>query len=233
MKKVFPDKIINVENTDAFDNKFIFDYLECNYSSNKDIEVIYLSDLLEGKKNEEILEKVTNKPAMYSNVYSSEDELKIFIELFQNAIKGNKKIHIIWITLNAEVKILEEYYTQLGFMREDINCFDPDFKIPLVTASVKIENIMWKGSDYKAQWENIHFNPPIRESGEVKAMFKWINRWVTAWIYIKKKTPEIELFLSEQVKTEKILPLTLTKLLKYNLESIWFIGNNEELIIEY
>jgi hypothetical protein len=29
-------------------------------------------------------------------------------------------------------------------MREDINCFDPDFNIPLVTASVKIENIMWK-----------------------------------------------------------------------------------------
>jgi hypothetical protein len=46
--------------------------------------------------------------------------------------------------LDAEIKMLEEYYTQLGFMREDINCFDPDFSVPMVTASVKIENIMWK-----------------------------------------------------------------------------------------
>jgi hypothetical protein len=34
-------------------------------------------------------------------------------------------------------------------MREDINCFDPDFSVPMVTVSVKIENIIWKGSDYK------------------------------------------------------------------------------------
>jgi hypothetical protein len=92
---------------------------------------------------------------------------------------------------------------------------------------------MWKGSDYKAQWEKIHFNPPIRESWEVKAMFKWINRWVTAGIYISKKTSEIELFLSEQIKTEKILPLAIAKLLKYNLESIWFIWKDTELIVEY
>jgi hypothetical protein len=64
-------------------------------------------------------------------------------------------------------------------------------------------------------------------------MFKWINRWVTAGIYISRKTPEIELFLSEQIKTEKILPLAISKLLKYNLESIWFIWKNTELIVEY
>jgi hypothetical protein len=233
MKKVSPDKIINIENTDTFDNKFLFDYLECDYASIRDVEVIYLSDLLEFKRNEEVFDKVEKKPAMYSNVYSPEDELAIFTELFNDAINNNKKIHIVWITLDAEVKMLEEYYTQLGFMREDINCFDPDFKIPLVTASVKIENIMWKWSDYKAQGEKIYFNPPVRESWEVKAMFKWINRWVTAGIYISKKTPEIESFLSEQVKTEKILPIAISKLLKYNLESIWFTGRDEELVIEY
>jgi hypothetical protein len=92
---------------------------------------------------------------------------------------------------------------------------------------------MWKGSDYKAQWKNIHFTPPIRESWEVKAMFKWINRWVIVWIYISEKIPEIEKFLSEQVKTEKILPLTLCKLLKYNLEQVWFSWKNQKLIIEY
>jgi hypothetical protein len=32
---------------------------------------------------------------MYSNVYSPENELEIFKELFENAIKNNKKIHII------------------------------------------------------------------------------------------------------------------------------------------
>ena len=233
MKRVFPDKIVNIENTDKFDNKFLFDYLECDYSSNNDVEVIYLSHLLESRRNEEVFAKVWNKPAMYSNVYSPEDELEIFTQLFTEAINNKKKIHIVWITLDAEIKMLEEYYTQLWFMREDINCFDPDFSIPLVTVSVKIENIMWKWSDYKAQWSKIYFNPPVRESWEVKAMFKGINRWVTAGIYISEKTSEIESFLSNQVKTEKILPLTLTKLLKYNLESIWFTWEDKELIIEY
>jgi len=31
---------------------------------------------------------------------------------------------------------------------------------------------MWKGSDYKAQKEAIFFCPPIRESGQNKALFK-------------------------------------------------------------
>ena len=57
-------------------------------------------------------------------------------------------------------------------MREDINCFDPDFSIPYVTVSVKIENLMWKGSDYKRMRSAIFFNPPVRESGQTKAMFK-------------------------------------------------------------
>jgi hypothetical protein len=95
MKKIFPNKIVNIENTDKFDNKFLFDYLECDYSSNKDVEVIYLSDLLEPKRNEEVFAKIANKPAMYSNVYSPEDELKIFTQLFTEAINNKKKIHIV------------------------------------------------------------------------------------------------------------------------------------------
>jgi hypothetical protein len=95
MKRVFPDKIVNIDNTDKFDNKFLFDYLECDYSSNSDVEVIYLSDLLEPKRNEEVFVKVVNKPAMYSNVYSPEDELAIFTELFNDAIQNKKKIHIV------------------------------------------------------------------------------------------------------------------------------------------
>jgi hypothetical protein len=57
-------------------------------------------------------------------------------------------------------------------MREDINCFRVDFSRVLISASVKIENLMWRGSDYKRMGEKIYFIPPIREAGEVKAMFK-------------------------------------------------------------
>jgi hypothetical protein len=95
MKKIFPDKIINIENTDVFDQKFLFDYLEFDYDSNTDVKVIYMSDLLESRKNEEMLLKTKDKPGMYSNVYSPKDELEIFTELFESAIKNNQKIHIV------------------------------------------------------------------------------------------------------------------------------------------
>jgi hypothetical protein len=94
MKKVYRDKIINIENTDLFDNKFLFEYFNPDLNIS-DVEVIFLSDLLEKRKNEDVLKKVKDKPAMYSNVYSPEDELEIFIDLFDNAIKNNKKIHIV------------------------------------------------------------------------------------------------------------------------------------------
>ena len=230
MKKVLKDKIINIENTDLFDNKLLFNYLDIKES---DIDIVYMSDLLESKKNEEILLKVKEKPAMYSNVYSPDDELEIFKNLFENALKNNKKIHIVWVTLDEEIKILEEYYTELWFMRDDINCFEVDFNIPLVTVSVKIENIIWKGSDYKAQRSNIFFNPPIRESGQVKAMFKWINRWVIAWIYISNYNKNIEKFLSSCLIEEKILALILYKVLNSNYLDIWFIWKQKELIISY
>ncbi len=232
MKKILKDKIINIENTDLYDNRFLFDYLVPDFD-NSDIETIYMSDLLEAKKNNEILKKVKTKPAMYSNVYSPEDELEIFTELFDDAIKNNKKIHIIWVTLDEEIKILEKYYNELWFMREDINCFAPDFSIPFVTVSVKIENLMWKWSDYKAQREKIFFNPPVRESGQVKAMYKWINRGVIAWIHIEKFDENIEKFLWDCIRWEKILSLTLSKILKYNLEQIWFNWTKKELIISY
>jgi hypothetical protein len=32
---------------------------------------------------------------MFSNVYSEKDELEIFNDLFEYAIKNNKKIHIV------------------------------------------------------------------------------------------------------------------------------------------
>jgi hypothetical protein len=118
-------------------------------------------------------------------------------------------------------------------MREDTNCFSPNFSEPLVTVSVKIENLIWKWSDYKAYREKIFFNPPIRESWQVKAMFKWINRWVIAWVYISDFDEKIEQFLWECIVNEHILPMVLSKVLYYNLIDIWFLWQKKELIVHY
>jgi len=76
MKKILKNKIVNIENTDKFDSKFSFSVL---YYNNIDtLNIVNLSDLLEDKKNLEMLEKSKTKPASYSNVYSPEDELEIF-----------------------------------------------------------------------------------------------------------------------------------------------------------
>jgi len=231
MKKVYNDKIINIDEN-LFDNKFLIEYLNpINHPQN--IEVIYMEDLLKKKENTKLLNNLGDKYAMYSNVYSPKDELEIFKELFDNAIKTWKKIHIIWVTLKEEIEILEKYYNSLWFMREDINCFDVDFSIPLVTVSVKIENLIWKWSDYKRMKKFIFFIPPIRESWENRAMFKWITRWVIAWIYISKFNKEINDFLNKMVVEEKILPINLAKVLYYNIKDIWFTWEKINLLIEY
>ena len=233
MKQIFKNKIINIDNNIS-DNQFLIKKL--NYEkdiSKNDFEVVFLSDLLEERKNLEMLEKSKTKPATWSNVYSPKDELEIFRELFENALKNNKKIHIVWITLWSEIEILEKYYKKLWFFSEEINAFKVDFSKVFVSVSVKIENLMWRGSDYKRMWKKIFFNPPIRESGEVKNMFKWINRWVTAWIYIKNFDNEKKDFLVEQIKTEHILPITMAKVLNYNLADFGFKGEESDFVVEY
>ena len=232
MKKIFKDKIINIQGTDTFDNTFLFEYY-VNIQSDNGVEIIYLRDLLESQKNINMLERVKEKPAMYSEVYSPKDEIAIFTELFETAISENKKIHIVWVTLLEEVKMLEAYYEELWFMREDINAFDVDFSVPLVTVSCHIENLMWRGSDYKAQRDNIFFCPPIRESGQNKAIFKGITRWVIAEIELWEFTPEKQEFIWDCIRGEKVLPLHMWKVLKYNLEEIWLDGNIKELQVEY
>jgi len=244
MKQIFSDRIINIDDNIS-DNKFLIKKLDWEIEppsplvrGNFDFEVIFLSDLLEKKKNLEMIEKSKTKSATWSMVYSPEDEFEIFKNLFDAAIKNNKKVHIVWITLDKEVKLLEEYYEKLWFFLTDINAFKVDFSKVLVSVSVKIENLMWKWSDYKRMWEKIFFNPPIRESGQVKAMFKWINRGVTAWIYIspldKGEMFEGQRgFLQEQIKSEHILPITISKVLNYNLSSFWFSWKEIDFILEY
>lgn len=232
MKKVYKDKILNIPNTDIFDNTFLFSYLSTDFSSDK-VEVFFLSELLAQKENTKLLWEIWDKYAMFSNVYSEADELQIFKELFEYALSNNKKIHIVGVTLDEEIKILEEYYQKLWFLREDINCFRVDFSQVLVSVSVNIENLMWRGSDYKRMGKEIFFLPPIREAWQTKAMFKWINRGVTASIYIKELSEDKKEFLKNCLLAEHILPLTLAKVLYFNWEDIWFIGENIDMEVKY
>jgi len=111
MKKIHKDKIINIKNTEKFDNIFQFDYLQWENTWN--MNVVFMAEELEKRKNTEILEKVKQKPAMWGNVYCPEDELEIFEDIFESALKTQKKTHIVWITLQEEVAILEKYYEKL------------------------------------------------------------------------------------------------------------------------
>lgn len=232
MKKVYNNKIVNIEWTQKFDNKFLFDYLDCDYSWNN-IEVFFMSELLKNKENTDLLNNLNWKFAMYSEVYSPKDELEIFNELFDYAISNNKKIHIVWISLKQELEILEKYYIESWFLREDVNCFVVDFKNTLVTVSVNIENLIWRWSDYKANWKNIFYIPPVRESWQNKAMFKWINRWIISWIHIKEYTTKNIDFLQDAIKKEQILPITLSKVLMYNPSDIGFKWKIKSLYINY
>ncbi|MCP4523214.1 MAG: hypothetical protein GY828_03265 [Candidatus Gracilibacteria bacterium] len=148
-------------------------------------------------------------------------------------MKNQKKIHIVGITLDDELKILETYYEELGFLRTDVNCFLPNFKIPMVTVSVKIENLMWKGSDYKRMGEKIFFNPPIRESGQVKSLYKGINRGLVCGIYINNFDQEVQDFITLCIQEERILPIQLAKLLNYNISDVGILGEEKELKIGY
>lgn len=81
-----------------FDNIFLFDILLSDYALSE-VQVVYMKEELETYRNDEILKKVSEKPAIYSEVYSPKDELNIFMKHFENALKYNKKIHIVGITL--------------------------------------------------------------------------------------------------------------------------------------
>lgn len=232
MKQIYKDKILNIPNTDIHDNTFLFSYLDADFQA-ENVEVFFMWELLAKKVNTQLLENIWDKYAMYSNAYSEKDEIEIFKNLFEYAISNNKKIHIIGITLDEEIKILEAYYESLWFMREDINCFKVDFREVLVSASVAIENLIWRGSDYKRMGKEIFFLPPIREAGQTKAMFKGINRGVTAWIYIKDFTQDKKDFLKNCLLSEHILPLSLGKVLQFNLQDIGFTGKLWDFHIHY
>lgn len=112
MKYIGKDSIVHMQDTEVFDQKFFFDVLLPEYTSTER-KIIFMRDELERYKNDEILKKTSEKPAMYSEVYSPKDELAIFTKLFDFALTYNQKIHITGITLAQEIQILEAYYTEL------------------------------------------------------------------------------------------------------------------------
>ena len=232
MKRITTHSIINIPGTDPREAIFEMPYVQ-DISFPEDIEHISLALELQKYKNEEIQQRVKEKPAMYSEVYSPKDELRIFEKHFERALKENKKIHISWITLAEELVLVESYYQELGFVREDINAFDVDFSLPLVTVSCHIENLMWRGSDYKAMWDKIFFCPPVRESGQNKALFKWITRWVIAGIEIGNMTVEKESFIKDCVLQEKILLIHMAKVLYYNYKQIAVSGDEGKVHINF
>lgn len=233
MKQVLKNKIIDID-SNYFDNKFLFEiYNFSKWINSDDTKIIYMSDLLEKKKNETLLEKVKVHPAMWSEVYSPSDELEIFTEIFENAISKKEKTHIIWITLKEEVEMLEKYYEELWFFDESINCYKVNYQIPYISTSVDIKNLIWRWSDYKRMWKEIFFVPPIREAGQVKSMYKWINRWSIAWLYIENLWTEEKTFLEKEIKEEHFLSLTLAKVLNYNYEDLWIKWEKIKMEIEY
>ncbi len=231
MKEVLKDKIVQVD-TNLYDSKFLFGILFPDFK-NADFEVIFLKDRLEERKNNELLEKVKKHPAMWSEVFSPKDELEIFTEIFNSALKSWKKVHIVWITLYEEIKMLEDYYFQLWFFRDDINCFQIDFSQVTISVSVNMFNLMWRGSDYKRMGEHIFTCPPIRESWQVKALFTGINRWVVAGMILDTFWEEQKVFLNTILQEEQILPITLSKVLNYNFQDFGFAWERQDYIFNY
>jgi len=93
MKQVQKNKIINISVDKP--NSFLFEYLQTPLLSKEGLGVVNISEELEKHKNTDLLEQVKNKPAMWGNVYSPEDELKIFTEVFEQAISENTRVHIV------------------------------------------------------------------------------------------------------------------------------------------
>lgn len=82
-------------------------------------------------------------------------------------------------------------------------------------------------------WKDIYFIPPVREAGQVKAMFKWINRWSIAGIYLWEINAEKENFLNFSLTNEDIIALNLAKVLSYNLKEAWLSWDEKEIILNY
>lgn len=214
MKKVLENSIINIDDN-FFDNKFELNIpIQSEYIGNIDMR-----NELVSVKNDAINYKKDYK--LWSEVYSPKKELAIFTEIFENAIKSWKKIHISNISLKEEIETVRKLYYDLGYFNKELNCFVLDFENVPITIWVNIKNIIYSFKDYKNLKEKILFVPPPREPQNQKSIIAGINSWVISVITSDDYIADISNF-EFLIKEEKINLIRLWNNIYYNLNKIWF-----------
>jgi hypothetical protein len=106
MKKILENKIINIDEN-LLDNKFLFN-IPLNLNSPIEIDI---SELLKRCRNDNLEYKKDYK--LWSEVYSPKDELRIFEEIYEDAITNAKKIHISNCSLAEEIEMVKSLYQDL------------------------------------------------------------------------------------------------------------------------
>lgn len=224
MKKIFSDKIINIDEN-YFDNQFLFEIpLRLEYENEIDLSI-----LLREKENKNLHYKKDYK--LWSEVFSPKDELRIFEELVEKTLKNWKKVHISNISLAEEVEIIKNLYLNLDYFNKELNYFEVDFANAPVTIGVNINNLIYSFKDYKSQRDKILFVPPPREPRHIKAINAGINSRTISTIWLNWKEEELSV-LKNLVLQEKINLIQLGNCIYYNYKKIWFNLENKEIIIK-
>lgn len=224
MKKVYSDKIINIDEN-YFDNKFIFEIpTKLEYENEVDISL-----LLKNFENKNLDYKKDYK--LWSEVYSPKDELRIFEEIVENTLKNNKKVYISNISLSEEVEIIKNLYLDLWYFNKELNYFEVDFANSLITIGVNINNLIYSFKDYKSLRDKILFVPPPREPRHIKTINAAINSKIISTISLNWDISEL-MILKNIILQEKINLLQLGNCIYYNYEKIGFKNDKKEIIIE-
>lgn len=221
MKKILENAIVNIDEN-YFDNKFLFE-IPVNLQYNREVD---MSELLGKYRNENLNYKKDYK--LWSEVYSPKDELRIFTEIFEDALENNKRIHVSNISLAEEINMVKKLYLDLGYFDKELNCFKIDFENAPVTIGVNIRNIIYSFKDYKSMREKILFVPPPREPRHQKVIKSAINSWVISTISLNNREDESK-YLVEIIKEEKTSLVRLARGLYYNYLYRGFIIETKEL----
>lgn len=224
MKHIFADRITLIEDTDPFDNRYLFD-IATDISSPLEHD---MAKLLVPYHNDRVEYRRDYK--LWNQVYPGAKELEIFQEIIETALSQNKKVHISNISLREELEIIRGIYEELGYFDVKENRFRVDFKNTPITGGVNIRNLAYSIKDYKSQRENICFIPPPRESWHVKALFAGLNSGIVSTIHINDMTKEKAL-IQGLITSEKTNLTTLSGAMYNNFLAIGFDVNRQELIL--
>ena len=222
MKSVLYDRIICTDN-DWFDHRYRF-LIARNPTG---FPTVDLAESLLQNRNDAVDTK--KDPKLWNEVYPSERELRIFQETIEQALRKNKKLHIVNCSLREELEIVRQLYLDLGYFDLSENCFRVDFQNAPITAGINIRNIAYSTKDYKSKRDAIYFIPPPRTPGDVKGLFAAINSGVIATITVNDVENESNL-LETLIQSEKTNLLHLANLLYWNWEARGFKGEKEEWI---